>query len=47
MNNLVYVQFNANLMDKHKREKERNVEVLLANDSSEAQDLIVDCVDGD
>ncbi|XP_052188242.1 uncharacterized protein LOC127798722 [Diospyros lotus] len=42
LNNLVYVQFNAKLMNKHKREKERNVDVLLASDASNAQGWIVD-----
>ena len=31
LNNLVFDQFNAKLMDKHKREKERNVDVILAS----------------
>ncbi|CAI9279836.1 unnamed protein product [Lactuca saligna] len=47
MNNLVYVQFNANLMEKNKKRKERNMEVLLANDSHTAQEWIVDCGDCD
>ncbi|XP_052203671.1 uncharacterized protein LOC127808959 [Diospyros lotus] len=42
LNNLVFVQFNAKLMNKQKREKERNVDVLLASDASNAQGWIVD-----
>ena len=42
MNNLVFVQFNARLLNKQKREKERNVDVLLAKDASNAQGWIVD-----
>ncbi|XP_052185601.1 uncharacterized protein LOC127797104 [Diospyros lotus] len=41
LNNLVFVQFNAKLMNKQKREKERNVDVLLASDASNAQGWIV------
>ncbi|GJZ03815.1 ribonuclease H-like domain-containing protein [Tanacetum coccineum] len=46
LNNLVYVQFNSNLMKKAKRRKARDVEVLLSNDSNMAQEWIVEC-DGD
>ena len=42
MNNLVYVQFNAKLINKQKREKERNVDVLLARDANNAQGWIVE-----
>ncbi|CAH1451464.1 unnamed protein product [Lactuca virosa] len=42
LNNLVYVQFNANLMEKNKKRKDRNMEVLLANNSLSAQEWIVD-----
>ncbi|CAI9278330.1 unnamed protein product [Lactuca saligna] len=42
LNNLVYVQFNANLMEKNQKRKDRNMEVLLANDSISAQEWIVD-----
>ena len=42
MNNLVFVQFNARLLNKQKREKERNVDVLLEKDASNAQGWIVD-----
>ncbi|XP_052182093.1 uncharacterized protein LOC127794867 [Diospyros lotus] len=42
LNNLVYVQFNAKLMNKQKREKERNVDVLLSSDASNAQGWIVE-----
>ncbi|CAH1419480.1 unnamed protein product [Lactuca virosa] len=47
LNNLVYVQFDANLMEKNKRRKDRNMEVLLANHSFSAQEWIVDCDDCD
>ncbi|XP_023741997.1 uncharacterized protein LOC111890071 [Lactuca sativa] len=49
LNNLVYVQFNANLMEINKKRKDRTLEVLLANDSHSAQEWIVDGddVDGD
>lgn len=41
----MYVQFNAKLMNKQKKVKERNVEVLLAkDDASCAQEWIVDGV---
>ena len=42
LNNLVYVQFNAELINKQKREKERNVDVLLASDANNAQEWIVE-----
>ena len=42
LNNLVHVQFNAKLMNKQKRENERNVDVLLASDVSNAQGWIVE-----
>jgi hypothetical protein len=42
LNNLVFVQFNANLMEKNKKRKERQFEVLLAPDASEARDWIDD-----
>ena len=45
MNNLVFVQFNANLMEKNKKRKARGVEVLLANDADAAQDWIVEDAD--
>ncbi|CAH1432877.1 unnamed protein product [Lactuca virosa] len=47
LNNLVYVQFNANLMEKNKKRKDRTLEVLLANDSHSAQEWIIDGDDGD
>nr|KAJ0214895.1 hypothetical protein LSAT_V11C300151660 [Lactuca sativa] len=47
LNNLVYVQFNANLMEKNKKRKDRNMEVLLSNHSLSAQEWIVDCDDCD
>ncbi|CAI9284357.1 unnamed protein product [Lactuca saligna] len=43
LNNLVYVQFNANLMEKNQKRKDRTMEVLLANHSYSAQEWIVDC----
>ncbi|GKB74361.1 uncharacterized protein Tco_0935773 [Tanacetum coccineum] len=42
MNNLVYVQFNANLMEKNKKRKARGHEVLLADDASGAQEWIIE-----
>lgn len=45
MNKLVYVQFNARLMNKKK--KSEKVDVLLANESSQAQSWMVDGVDDD
>ncbi|CAH1446146.1 unnamed protein product [Lactuca virosa] len=47
LNNLVYVQFNANLMEKNKKKKDRTLEVLLANDSHAAQELMIDGDDDD
>nr|GEZ07969.1 zinc finger, BED-type [Tanacetum cinerariifolium] len=41
-NNLVYVQFNANLIEKNKKRKTRGHEVLLADDASGAQEWIVE-----
>ena len=42
MRDLVYVQFNAKIINKRKREKERGVDVLLASEASKAQGWIVD-----
>ncbi|XP_071692120.1 uncharacterized protein [Rutidosis leptorrhynchoides] len=42
LNNLVYVQFNANMMLKNKRRKERNNKVFLTDDPSEALDWVND-----
>nr|KAJ0217464.1 hypothetical protein LSAT_V11C300106260 [Lactuca sativa] len=42
LNNLIYVQFNAKKMEKNQKRKDRNIEVLLANDSLSAQEWIVD-----
>ncbi|XP_023761629.1 uncharacterized protein LOC111910069 [Lactuca sativa] len=42
LNNLVCVQFKANLMEKNKKRKDRTLEVLLANDSHAAQEWMVD-----
>ena len=41
LNNLVYVQFNSRLLNKRKRGKEKDVDVLLASDASKAQDWII------
>ena len=45
LNDLVYVQCNANLMKRNKRRKDRNVEVLLASDSHTAQEWMIDGVE--
>ena len=45
LNNLVYVQFNARIMNKKKREKEKKVDILLASEASMAQGWIVEGVD--
>ncbi|GJZ18285.1 zinc finger, BED-type containing protein [Tanacetum coccineum] len=42
MNNLVYVQGNANLMEHNKKRKARNHEILLGENASEAQEWIVE-----
>ncbi|XP_073300569.1 uncharacterized protein [Primulina huaijiensis] len=42
LNNIVFVQFNARLFNKQKREKERNVDVFLEKDASNEQGWIVD-----
>nr|KAJ0205881.1 hypothetical protein LSAT_V11C500298160 [Lactuca sativa] len=42
LNNLVFVQFNANLMENNKKMKTKDMEVLLAKDTSEAQEWIVE-----
>ncbi|KAH6800303.1 hAT transposon superfamily protein [Perilla frutescens var. hirtella] len=48
LNNYMFVRFNAILMSKQKREKDRNdVEVLLSHDSTHAQEWIVDGIDDD
>nr|KAJ0196902.1 hypothetical protein LSAT_V11C700375580 [Lactuca sativa] len=47
LNNPVYVQFNANLMEKNKKRKDRTLEVLLANDSHSAQEWMIDGDDCD
>ena len=43
MNNLVYVQFNSQMSEKTKRRKDRNVELLLSNESNMAQEWFVEC----
>nr|XP_011458667.1 PREDICTED: uncharacterized protein LOC101299743 [Fragaria vesca subsp. vesca] len=45
LNNLVYVQFNAKIINKKRRQKEKGVDVLLASEASMAQGWIVE--DGD
>ncbi|GJT48887.1 pescadillo-like protein [Tanacetum coccineum] len=42
MNNLIYVQANAHLMERDKKRKVRNREILIGEDASEAQEWIVD-----
>nr|KAJ0214155.1 hypothetical protein LSAT_V11C400201400 [Lactuca sativa] len=42
LNNLVFVQFNENLMENNKKRKTKDMEVLLAKDASEAQEWIVE-----
>ncbi|KAK9053556.1 hypothetical protein SSX86_024630 [Deinandra increscens subsp. villosa] len=46
LNNLVFVQFNANLMIKNKKRKTRGIEVLRASEATEAQDWIVEGHEG-
>ncbi|CAH1426074.1 unnamed protein product [Lactuca virosa] len=47
LNNLVYVQFNANLMEKHKKRKDRTLEVLYQIAIAHAQEWMIDGDDGD
>ncbi|XP_023731318.1 uncharacterized protein LOC111879069 [Lactuca sativa] len=47
LNNLLYAQFNANLMKKNRKRKDKTLEVLLANDSHIAQEWMIDGDDGD
>ncbi|XP_050368838.1 uncharacterized protein LOC126786927 [Argentina anserina] len=47
LNNLVYVQFNARILNKKRREKEKNVDVLIASEATMAQGWIVDGGDDD
>nr|GEV75192.1 hypothetical protein [Tanacetum cinerariifolium] len=42
MNNLIYVQANAHLMERDKKRKVRNREILIGEDAREAQEWIVD-----
>jgi hypothetical protein len=42
LRDLVYVQFNAKIINKRKREKEMGVDILLASEASKAQGWIVD-----
>ncbi|XP_062018119.1 uncharacterized protein LOC133734505 [Rosa rugosa] len=45
LNNLVYVQFNAKIINKKRRAQELGVDVLLGNEASRAQGWIVDSGD--
>ncbi|XP_020888722.1 uncharacterized protein LOC110230372 [Arabidopsis lyrata subsp. lyrata] len=47
MNNLVYVQFNLRLMNQKKKQREKNVDILVANHATYAQSLIVDGISND
>lgn len=51
VNNLVFVQFNARLLSKQKKEKDRsessNVDILLSNDSTRAQEWLPEGIDDD
>ncbi|XP_056847454.1 uncharacterized protein LOC108832155 [Raphanus sativus] len=47
MNNLVFVQFNTRLLNKRKRQKEKNIDVLIADDAIHAQEWLVEGVDGE
>ncbi|XP_010445543.1 PREDICTED: uncharacterized protein LOC104728221 [Camelina sativa] len=47
MNNLVYVQFNLRLMNQRKRQKENNVDILVANHAVNAQSWLVDGISND
>ncbi|XP_048422313.1 uncharacterized protein LOC103947975 [Pyrus x bretschneideri] len=42
LNNLVYIQFNARIMNKKKREKEKKLDILLASEASIVQGWIVE-----
>ncbi|XP_050160414.1 uncharacterized protein LOC126633937 [Malus sylvestris] len=42
LNNLVYIQFNARIMNKKKREKEKKVDILLASEASMVQGWIIE-----
>ena len=44
---MVYVQFNARILNKKRREKEKNVDVLIASEANMAQGWIVDGGDDD
>ena len=44
---MVYVQFNARILNKKRREKEKNVDVLIASEANMAQGWIVDGGDED
>ena len=45
MNSLVYVQFNARLRTKKLKGRKEKIDVLLANEASNAQAWLVDGVD--
>ncbi|XP_010445192.1 PREDICTED: uncharacterized protein LOC104727821 [Camelina sativa] len=42
LNNLVYVQFNMRLLAKRKKQKDKNMDILVANTAVHAQDWIVE-----
>ncbi|KAF3509275.1 hypothetical protein F2Q69_00003332 [Brassica cretica] len=47
MNNLVFVQFNTRLLNKTKKQKEKNIDILLADDATHAQEWLVEGDDGE
>ncbi|CAM8936807.1 unnamed protein product [Rhodiola kirilowii] len=47
LNNLVYVQFNAKLLNKKNRQVEKNMDVLLSNEATNAQGWIINGGDDD
>ncbi|KAF3564408.1 hypothetical protein DY000_02019341 [Brassica cretica] len=47
MNNLVFVQFNTRLLNKRKKWKEKNIDILLADDATHAQEWLVEGDDGE
>lgn len=42
MNNLVFVQFNTRLLSKRKKQKEKNIDILVADDAVHAQEWLVE-----
>lgn len=47
MNNLVYVQFNLRLMNQRKKQREKNIDILVSNHATYAQSWIVDGISND